>query len=278
MQKNECDLLEAWSKYHTKITRPANITIVDNGSNEQKTLKILELLAKKGFNIVSKENPEEFEKKGAIIEELIKKNHKPNCVSIPLDCDEFLTLETQKGIECKAKNIKKYLHGCASGKIFKVKRRLNNSPFSHHEFMPMPAERPTKLFFTTTDFRNLDIGFHSCSSSHRTSESEISLVHLHFGSHRSLIEKSKEKLKSRVDINSAEKLTNYSGKGHHLIPYLILTKNELSHKIINENIFVRCKNFSERIKKYKIKHPFEPWETKEIHDIYKLRKFENPNS
>ena len=215
MQKNERDLLEAWSTYHAKITCPTNITIVDNGSSEQKTLEILKLLAKKKFNIVSRSNPEEFEKKGTIIEKLIKKNHKSNCVSIPLDCDEFLTLETQRGIECKAERIKEYLRRCDSGRIFKVKRRLNNSPFSHYEFMPMPPERPTKLFFTTTDFKNLDIGFHSCSSSHRTSASKISLLHLHFGSHSSLIEKSKEKLKSRVDVNSAERLASYTGKGQY---------------------------------------------------------------
>ena len=101
------------------ITSPTNITIIDNGSDDEIVVKLLEILREKKFNIVYKARPEDFEQKGKIIEDLIKKNYAPGCISIPLDCDEFLTLDTSDKLECRAEKIKEYLLNLIQGEYLK---------------------------------------------------------------------------------------------------------------------------------------------------------------
>ena len=104
MQKDEGELLKAWIDHHLGITSPDLIHIFDNGSTCQKTRKILKDAYQNGIHVSLAFNRRaDFERKGEIICKTIQSIQAKNNSDfvIPLDCDEFLGLQSGDDEEAK---------------------------------------------------------------------------------------------------------------------------------------------------------------------------------
>jgi hypothetical protein len=102
MQKDEDDILENWIIYHSKIVGYENLYIIDNNSKHS-SLKILEKYDK--INVYFKSD---YKLKGKYILELIKNN--PCDIAIPIDIDEFISIDDLPIYPYNENNIKKILN------------------------------------------------------------------------------------------------------------------------------------------------------------------------
>lgn len=93
MQKNESELLPIWLDYYRRLVGAANVYLIDNGSDLERTKVELEAARASGINVVEKPGQNAFERKGPIIQELARSLEGQYDAVIPIDGDEFLTIK-----------------------------------------------------------------------------------------------------------------------------------------------------------------------------------------
>ena len=220
MQKNEYDLLPLFVDYYGSLFGFESIHILDNGSN-QKLRPILSNAEKKGCKMIyGFDKPVDFENKGKIIGELITNNINKFNISLPLDCDEFLVLESSGERHILKDLFYKYFYSLENG-AYLVKKRYLNNPYKKDNFYQPPKAH--KYFFKNCPAYIDNVGFHSIKESSLIDEVKISSLayfEYHNRSFKELIEKSKEKMKLRINLKNIPK--KYSGPGHHLHKHLLM--------------------------------------------------------
>ena len=226
MQKDEGELLKAWIDHHLGITSPDLIHIFDNGSTCQKTRKILKDADQNGIHVSLAFNRRaDFERKGEIICKTIQSiqaNNSSNFV-IPLDCDEFLGI--QSGDDEEAKFDRFSIHQHLSKLLeregyFKVKRHYFNHP--HEPDLYHINNTPGKYFFGCSSLESLDVGFHNprlTNQSIQTKCLESNLIAFHYHNKIFSIRRANaiNKMRSRVNSLVDDELKKYVGPGMHLI-------------------------------------------------------------
>jgi hypothetical protein len=88
LQRDEEALLTYWLEYHSKIVDLKNLLVLDNHSEDPKTLKILHSWAEKGLRVLFHQGP--YTKKGELTAQAYHHILPHVDVIVPLDVDEFL--------------------------------------------------------------------------------------------------------------------------------------------------------------------------------------------
>ena len=218
MQKNEDVLLPIFIDYYGNLFGYSSIHIFDNGSDDDMK-PVLAGAEEKGCNVFYNYNSaSDFENKGKIIGEYITKNIEKFNVSIPLDCDEFIVLE-QSGKRYISKDLfHKYFSSRPDGAHI-VQNRFVNNPYCANTFY-QPVKAP-KIYFKNCSVDMSSVGFHTANIPNEYDTFQGgALVYYEFHNRplKDLIQKSKEKMKLRIDLQNIPE--NYSGNGYHLHKYL----------------------------------------------------------
>jgi len=226
MQKDEGELLGAWIDHHLEITTPGLIYIYDNGSTCHETKKILQVLRKKGVNISTKySNPSDFERKGDIICETIQSiqlNNKSDFI-IPLDCDEFLGIHSDRDGEpiFDQSSIVNHLNQLTEQEgYFKIKRHYFNHPNKPETYHV--NNTPRKYFFGRSALKSLDVGYHSPKLVDQNNQGlcrDSDLIAFHYHNKAFSIRRANaiNKMRNRVDSFLEHELEQYIGPGLHLL-------------------------------------------------------------
>ena len=141
-------------------------------------------------------------------------------VSLPLDCDEFIVLESSVDRNISKELFHKYFSSLEDGAYLVRKRYLNNPYKKDNYYQPKKAQ---KYFFKNCPANIDNVGFHSIRKSSligKAKESSLAYFEYHNRSFRELIEKSKEKMKLRINLKNIPR--EYSGLGHHLHKHLFM--------------------------------------------------------
>ena len=235
MQKNEFDLFPLFIKYYGNLVGYDNIHVVDNGSSKD-MLPLLKNASELGVNVDFSHTKEtDFENKGRIIGDKINLLLDEYDVSIPLDCDEFIGIQTSSNEYTFDKDlIIKYFSTLNDG-IYKLKsgNRFRNSITDYTKFYRV-FQSSTKLFSKKTKLIGLDIGYHRCKG--RKSTSSLCYFELHNKPYDIFYKHAVEKMKNRVDVSNVDKNIKYKGMGVHLIRYLYKEGKTLYYSDLNKKI------------------------------------------
>jgi len=223
MQKDEGPLLEAWLRYHERLTPPTNIWVLDNGSSDPQTLAALADAEARGLRVI-RDYPtnSDYQVKDEIFVRLIGQMQDEGAdFTIPLDCDEFLICrnddipasfapEELRAVIADA--LTKPGHFMMRGSYYNVTGRAQSFVFGQERSVCFGRSRVT----------GLDHGYHNA----RTVDDQvqtIDLAMLHFQAKRLEISKRQatEKLRKRVKNFSPEWLESYTGAGSHMKKWFI---------------------------------------------------------
>jgi hypothetical protein len=229
MIKNEDRLLEPWIKYHSKIFGAENIYIFDNGSSTKECLRVLQEAEQGGIN-VNRDffRSADFEKKGEIISNFINSHMDQYDIFIPLDADEFFSLQNPNLFSVDRESYDEEF------------RRISNLPFQYFRINTAYGNLPgssilqtgkaKKLIVRSGNLVHIDSGFHLYDwSNQRDSapagtmgECNFSHIHFHWRHYSDVLTSAREKLKERVPNYRMSTLQNYKGSGIHLTGYFLI--------------------------------------------------------
>lgn len=228
MQKDETILLDTWIKYYSYLFGIDNLYILDNGSENEDTIKRLKFYNRLGCNInYNYKTKKNFEDKGFIIADIInqwdKKEHYDFVVIV--DVDEYLILD-QNYPTCNREKILNYFYSLIDNKqAILITKCYLNVPNEVGYFYPTYVP---KSCFAKGTLGYLDHGYHIPLSKYSNShyDSKLGYLHFHNRSFIEIIKKSKEKLRHHVNVENKESLRHYKGHGEHLIQYFFMTEKE----------------------------------------------------
>ena len=235
MQKNEFDLFPLFIKYYGNLVGYSNIHVVDNGSSKD-MLPLIKNASDLGVNVdFSYSRETDFENKGRIIGDKINLLLDKYDVSIPLDCDEFIGIQTSSNEYTFDKDlIIKYFSTLDDG-IYKLKsgNRFRNSITDYTKFYRL-FHTGTKLFSKKKKLIGLDLGYHRCKGTKNISS--LCYFELHNKPFDTFHKHCVEKMKNRVDVSNVDKNIKYQGAGLHLIRYLYKEGKTLYYSDLNKKI------------------------------------------
>lgn len=230
MQKNERDLLSIWIKYHASIFGIENLFIIDNGSDDVETLTIMHSF--KNLNTISRNNPRDFQRKGAVVQEILHMVCSDYDWAFLLDCDEFLCVDREGCYVNDKEAISKELDVVVRSKkdIARINKSIWNVPYSTYGY----CETIKKICLKPSAKVDIDLGFHlfhyhknkDSVDSNLFYQSNFCLIHFHNRPFYQLLLSAREKLKFRLPNFKFSTLKNYSGDGFHLIKYFFMSKDD----------------------------------------------------
>jgi len=236
MQKNENILLPLFVEYYGNLFGYYSIHIFDNGSDD--TMKPILLNAElKGCTVIyDYDSASDFENKGKIIGEYITKNIQRFNISLPLDCDEFIGIEISGEHIISKELFYKYFSLLKDGAHIVQKRYLNNPYFENTFYEP---KKNRKIYVKNCPVDLTSVGYHHAeipSGYNVYKGGGLFYYELHNRPFADLMEKTKEKMKARIDLQNIPK--KYSGDGAHLHNYLLwLNEYDLIESIYNHEIY-----------------------------------------
>jgi len=247
MQKNEGKLLDLWILYHSHLVGIKNLYVFDNHSTDCHTLQTLKGFAEKGMNV---KYGFDFRDKGSVICKAIKELDAKTGYDFlfPLDCDEFIAIPTNKGLDFNTSKIQALLANYAKSKdVLMVRKCVHNNPFRPDYYR---IDGCRKTFFTGKTCDALDLGFHGGRTvTYLQKETQIHYLHFHYRPYLQYIEASKQKMKGRIDNFDEDTLRNYKGDGVHLAHRLLHMNTKEKYTDFFKNFDVYIPEFSEHIKK-----------------------------
>ncbi len=230
MQKNEDDFLEPWLAYHSYLFGIENLYVFDNGSTMASVTETLHKFRQAGAWIDEEhKEPQDFENKGEILRLKINEIFAGTNYDVifPMDCDEYLAACGNNGLSSSREDISKSLEKVAIGPaaVIKINKMMYNIPGLLNQYY---CNTHHKVFFRRGPVVHLEMGFHNGGVVSGLVERSSMMTYLHFHNrpHQSMLRQSKEKLKSRVDVDDIEKLRDYKGHGDHLIRNFFLSEDE----------------------------------------------------
>jgi len=255
MQKNERDLLPVWIKYHAALFGAKNLVIVDNASEDEEVLRILENASAAGARVLT--STERVEKKGDIIGALIREYDilAEYSMFLPLDCDEFVG--TLKGSEVyfdRATIDDELQRHCEYRGVLEIAGSYYNIPGPGNLFF---FQKEAKVFFPANTFSYVDYGYHSGFSRAKLSPRSTNIIHVHY-QHKPLAllrQHAREKLKARVDVDDELALKAYAGPGDHLVKYFFMDQNHYKD-FLGPSRGVQLPNFLQKLAEENLKPPF----------------------
>jgi hypothetical protein len=229
MQKNEDLLLEPWIRYHMNLFGIESLFVFDNGSTSSATIALLERFEKLGLHVNrSFGTPGDFDRKGEIVGNAISafaQEHSYDAV-FPLDCDEFVAVDTDLGISCRRDDILSYLDFLSGSTVVsEIPYCLDNRPGFADLFRLVPFQ---KALVPVVTFADIDHGFHQP----RTIEgkpavhSRLRHIHMHFKPFDMVKQHAREKLVPFVDVRDENAIAAFSGVGKHLVRYFAMSPDE----------------------------------------------------
>jgi Glycosyl transferase family 2 len=254
MQKDEADLLQLFAQYYSLLFGSENLYIFDNGSNER-IQRILHNLEKDGCNIIMGYNEQnDFEKKGLIFTEYFKKYQDKYDVFLPLDCDEFIGVETEDGFSCNKHEIMQELNTVAPNNAYQIRSIYRNHPIYLDMFHNYQGHK--KFFFGKGEIRDLSVGYHNFTYPKRLINSQLIYFEFHHKPFPTLIEHARNKMRSRITFNDAKQLEFYKGAGNHLIKYLLMPSEREYHNYIDSLEWVFDNSLLLKFQKNQMTLPF----------------------
>jgi hypothetical protein len=278
MQKDEKSLLALFIKYHSRFSGFSSVFILDNGSRDDETLKVLKDAEQWGATIIAKyASSDDFEKKGTRIVEIINKLRivEEYDFIFPMDCDELLCLESNGAINLDPFEIKKHLGTLTdNGEGFRIRKGFNNITLSCEDFH---VYDDNKMFFSkTSSIQKLDSGFHGRGLNH-LSQCELGYLHLHNKPYHEVLRSSREKLKARINTFTPEDLDGLKqrrggGKGVHLVKYFQMSMHEYyNQKSARKTITAPLSELAQKIGAEAFINEFTDASHKPIADIFWLK-------
>lgn len=219
MHKDETHLLPVFIKYYGARFGYDSIHLFDNGSSEAMNTALAKASAMgvqvfRGFNTQA-----DFERKGEILGNAINRMQHRYDVCLPLDCDEFIAVQTEpNSYSCDAKSLKEYFRSLPRG-AYQTQNRLRNHTTDFNLFSNYTAGHP-KLFFKRTEVEGLDVGAHDCRAPENVYPSALSHFELHHKPFPEMLQHSENKMALRLAGRNPQDIESYQGRGHHLIKYL----------------------------------------------------------
>jgi hypothetical protein len=226
MQKNEDTLLKFWFAYHAHLLGENNIYIFDNGSTDPSVLSALDQIELKGGNIIREhDQPEDFCNKGLVllshIDELRNAGYK---IFIPMDCDEFLAIETPDGPSINSNDIREQLAQCAHHQAAQIALSYLNDPYQPNMFRRTPFK---KVYGTFRGIDWLGEGFHHVRAP--MAQSEICYFHYHYRPYREFRSKTAAKILAHGQGLSEEELLSYAESklnGHQNAGEMLISREQ----------------------------------------------------
>lgn len=188
-----------------------------------------------GVNVCYDVGPDQFPMaKGLAISRLITElGHQYDCY-LPIDCDEFISLDASNGPAIDADAIRSEIQSALSRTetpLFRLNGCYANIPGTtllrreHHKKVMVRSLPPGMT---------LDYGFHLYDYYSKTdsvspdliSPTTLLPIHCHYKPYRLQVRYARQKLQSRVHDFSPEALRTYGGGGRHLTKYLLMTEEE----------------------------------------------------
>jgi len=170
MQKDEFMLFDAWITYYSHLFSPPNLYVFDNGSTHHLMADKLLAAEQKGVHVYRDYNTKaDFMAKGKIFADLIRQldatTSDPYDFYFPLDCDEFIAVETNDTRSCERKPILEELSCYKDVKnVLRIDSKYYTTPFQQNLYRRLMHNITTKCFFAKDACVDLDHGFHQGKS------------------------------------------------------------------------------------------------------------------
>lgn len=197
MQKNEDLLLPFWFRYHAHLFGAENCVIFDNGSTSDICRATLQEIEQQGATVVYQFNDAAaFRRKGAILLKRMQQIRKKSgdAVFFPLDCDEFVVVETPFGPSCRREAIRAEIDRIAQHDAASVSWQYLNHPLFEGIFERRSVR---KVFGTFRKVERLGMGYHWVDA--QPTRSAISYHHFHHRPWGDLIAKAQQKLDGHAE-------------------------------------------------------------------------------
>jgi hypothetical protein len=228
MLKDEISLTEPFLRYHAALFGAENLYVFDNGTTDPTVLDILNAFEREGVHVNrSFTTAADFRGKGEIIGDLVKRLDADADYDfyVLLDCDEFVALRTEGGYTCDPEAIHRYLESWRGDqRILKVDTNLSNIPGQPGAFQ---AAEYSKTIFPRDVLGATDHGHHAGWTRAGASDfvpCDIVYVHFHFRPFDEVVRFARQKLAAEMpleDLEDLEKLRNFTGRGWHLVNYVL---------------------------------------------------------
>ncbi len=231
MQKDEDILLPTWIAYHGKLADPADIVIIDNGSQKPAVREILAAAAAQGIRVVNKPSAQDFVDKGKLVQAEARRLAETHDWVFPLDCDEFVGVFEGQGFSTARAAIEAELSKVEETglKIGRITRGLWNIPGTTDLYL----EDMQKVVFQPNADLVLEKGFHQFDFMKNEplfpgtdTLTNIGYMHFHNRHYGSLLESSRMKLAAGIDNFYYKTLQTYVGPGYHCRSYFLMDDNE----------------------------------------------------
>ncbi|GBR51599.1 glycosyltransferase [Neokomagataea thailandica NBRC 106555] len=172
-------MLEPWLRWHGTLFGFENLTVVDNGSTDEHTLRVQARYEKRGVTIIrSHDRYEDFLNKGAIFTEIIRNWDKEGGYdfALPMDCDEFLALFLDRFSVTPSEIIAEFANLKSDLATLVTDRVLLNIPNAPGYFRPQHIPR---ALFHANSIETLDRGLHAPTSCYKDRCVRTPFVYLH---------------------------------------------------------------------------------------------------
>lgn len=227
MQRNEVNALEPWIKYHAVLFGLENLYVIDHGSDKPEIIAMLADYEKRGLRVFRLSAKADYRLKGEFVSQILKfaLSVRPYEFLFPLDCDEFLALQTEDGQHsCEPEAISSYLRSLVGmDVVFEVKENLLNILGAPGKFLNLPYQ---KVFFTGKNCGVVDHGSHQDVSGQPKPRMPTRFVYLHFHHkpYTQQVAASFEKLRPYMDTEDPAELESFRGTGWHLTGHILRGK------------------------------------------------------
>jgi len=230
MQRNENALLMAWMTHYASLFGARNLTVLDNGSDDPVTLRLLAHVERVGVQVDrTAAHPGDFQAKGLHFAERIREWDREGGYdfALPVDCDEFLSFVGDEGIVVdRAAILGEFARLLAYRCAFRIDTSLFNVPYRPGWFAVDPLFH--KGFIPAGGVDLIDNGQHMPNSRLEDGFRVTRLTYLHWHN-RPFAEmrvRAREKIgTSLIDPTDPVALRRYAevpqAHGQHLIPVLL---------------------------------------------------------
>ncbi len=229
MQRNETLLLDAWFRHYGDLFGFENLVVFDNGSSDPTVREILAANERLGATVFRDfTRGVDFHCKGEYVVRVIRHwdETEDYDFALPLDCDEFISVYTESGLDCSREAIHAHFDELAGEqRVLKLDYCLMNVPGRPGCFT---SRLFPKRFLASGTVDYIDHGFHAITSGKQPGEREtrFTYLHMHNKPFKNLIEHARQKLKPFVDVDDPVALRTFSGCGIHLVDYLFMTEQD----------------------------------------------------
>jgi glycosyl transferase family 2 len=215
MQRDEDDLVRPWILYHAKLFGYSSLYIFDNGSSSLPLIQQLQEWERIGVNVYWEySTPADFNHKGDILGQAIKRLAGQYDFFIPLDCDEFFVAGAEKEISCESAVIFEALADLLSQQAaLRVTTAFYNILNHPDWYWRWPYK---KTFFRDGTFSFMCHGYHEGRSlNNEVTETRFAYMHYFHKPYSLMVQHAKNKLRPFVDVEDRSALETYRGPNHH---------------------------------------------------------------